>query len=235
MRRFSILGAMGLILVCAVGLAALRNANELWAGVVVLVTMALLGSALLGVIHQQGTDRAWWLGFGVFTGGYLLLSLGPWFSEHIQPTLATTQLLEYVHLHVTSAPVPHSSNLRALQNRRESLSAGLAKAKKISRSASDPALKRRQRELDSVDIQIAQIQGYPASRTAIIPSVAGAPAAPPNAWQTVLPGAANYDQFLRVGHCLFALLAGLVGAFISLHLFASRENRASPERVPSLE
>ena len=29
MRRFSILGAMGVILVCAVGLAALRNANEL--------------------------------------------------------------------------------------------------------------------------------------------------------------------------------------------------------------
>ena len=133
MRRFSIRGAMSVILVCAVGLAALRTANELWAGVMVLVTMALLGTALLGVIHQQGTGRAWWLGFGMFAGGYLTLALGPWFSEHIQPTLATTQLLDYVHLQVTSATVPRSSDLRMLRDRRETLAAERASIKRIVR------------------------------------------------------------------------------------------------------
>ena len=223
MRRFSIRGAMSVILVCAVGLAALRNANELWAGVMVLVTMALLGTTLLGVIHQHGQGRAWWLGFGVFAGGYLLLALGPWFSDHIQPTLATTQWLDYVHLQVTSETVPRSSNLRMLQDRRETLAAEMASIRKIVRSANDPAGKRIQRELDSVDIQITQIQGFPSSLTAIAPTVGGARAAPPSGWQVALPGAANYDQFLRIGHCLSALLAGLGGAFVSVQLFASRD------------
>ncbi len=224
MRRFSIRGAMSVILVCAVGLAALRNANEFWAGVMVLVTMGLLGTALLGVIHQQGTGRAWWLGFGVFAGGYLMLALGPWFSEHIQPTLATTQLLGYVHLQVTAATVPRSSNLQMLRDRRETLAVERASIKKLVRSANDPALKRKQRELDSVDIQITQIQGFPSSPTAIAPIVGGAGGAPPSGWQVALPGAANFDQFLRVGHWLSALLAGLGGAFISVQLFASRDS-----------
>jgi hypothetical protein len=30
-----------------------------------------------------------------------------------------------------------------------------------------------------------------------------------------LPGAANYEPFLRIGHCLFALLAGLIGGGIA--------------------
>ncbi len=224
MRRFSIRGAMSLVLVCAVGLAALRNANELWAGVIVLVTMALLGTALLGVIHQHGQGRAWWLGFGVFAGGYLVLALGPWFSEHIQPTLATTQLLDYVHLQVTAATVPRSSNLRMLQDRRETLAAEMAHIRKIVRNTkNDPAVQRIQRELGSVDIQITQIQGFPSSLAAIAPTVGGARAAPLSGWQVALPGAANYDQFLRIGHCLSALLAGLGGAFISVQLFANRD------------
>src|SRR5262249_32017559 len=34
-------------------------------------------------------------------------------------------------------------------------------------------------------------------------------------WKAILPGAANYDAFSTVGHCLFALLAGPLGAVIA--------------------
>jgi hypothetical protein len=192
--------------------------------------MAFLGTALLGVIHQHGQGRAWWLGFGIFAGGYLVLALGPWFSEHVQPTLLTTQLFDYAHLQVAARPVPRSSNLRMLQDRRETLAEQIAKIKTVVRNAkSDPFLQRTQRELDSVNIQISRIQGFPSSLTAIVPTAGAAHTAPPNRWQVALPGAANYDQFVRIGHCMFAMLAGLGGAFISVHLFASRENRSNQD------
>jgi hypothetical protein len=37
---------------------------------------------------------------------------------------------------------------------------------------------------------------------------------PANRWRSMLPGAANRDELLRVGHCLFSLLAGLVGGIV---------------------
>ncbi len=63
MRRISIRTLMAFVLVSAVGLAALRNANELWAGMMLLVAMAALGGAVLGLILMRGRERAWWLGF----------------------------------------------------------------------------------------------------------------------------------------------------------------------------
>lgn len=48
---------------------------------------------------------------------------------------------------------------------------------------------------------------------------------PANRWRSALPGAANRDQFLRVGHSLFALLAGLIGGMIATWFSARRERR----------
>jgi hypothetical protein len=46
---------------------------------------------------------------------------------------------------------------------------------------------------------------------------------PVNRWSAALPGVANYDQFLRVGHAIFALIAGLVGGLIAIWFYARRE------------
>jgi hypothetical protein len=45
-------------------------------------------------------------------------------------------------------------------------------------------------------------------------------------WKAVLPGATNYEAFSIVGHCLFALLAGLLGASIA-QWFRRRAERAN--------
>jgi hypothetical protein len=72
--RFPIAGLMGAVLVVAIGLAALRNASETWAGVTFLLTCGVLGLAVVGVVCRNGQDRAWWLGFALFGWGYLVLA-----------------------------------------------------------------------------------------------------------------------------------------------------------------
>ena len=73
--RFPIAGLMGAVLVVALGLAALRNPSETWAGVMFLLTCGTLCLAIVGVVCRSDRERAWWLGFALFGWGYLLLSL----------------------------------------------------------------------------------------------------------------------------------------------------------------
>jgi hypothetical protein len=90
--RFSIAGLMGIVLVAAIGLAALRSPSAIWAGAIFSLTCAVLGLAIVGAIYCKGAARAWWLGFCVFGWGYLAMvgfsRAGPPFAQ-----LPTTQLL----------------------------------------------------------------------------------------------------------------------------------------------
>src|SRR5262245_26625519 len=96
MRRFTILGVMGLVLVMAVGLAALRNANEYWAGGLLTFTSLLFGLALLGALCGRPEKRPGRLGFVVLGGGYFALAfLG--LSDANLNKLPTSQALSYVH------------------------------------------------------------------------------------------------------------------------------------------
>ncbi|MHB1560757.1 MAG: hypothetical protein ACYC61_25160, partial [Isosphaeraceae bacterium] len=96
MRRLSIIGMMRLVILAAVGLTALRGANKVWAGVMLTLALGMTGIALLGAIFRHGRARAWWVGFSLFCGGYLVPAIGPWFRTEIRPVLVTTQLLEYI-------------------------------------------------------------------------------------------------------------------------------------------
>jgi hypothetical protein len=73
--RFPIRGLMGLILVVALGMAALRNVSATWAGVMFLLTCGVLSLAAVGVVCRHDDERAWWLGFSLFGWGYLQLSM----------------------------------------------------------------------------------------------------------------------------------------------------------------
>jgi hypothetical protein len=240
MRRFSILGLMGFVLVVCVGLAALRNASELWAGIMLLVALGATGTALLGILYQRGNDRAWWVGFGLFSGGYLTLTFAPWFADQILPRLGTTEVLEYVHFRVTGQAVPLREDVRGLQDevrmlqtQQIQISNRLKEARRVVRNPNDPSLVRLDGQIARLDGQTAalnaridSIQGYAMPNSAIT-SATSAPPAPPstNRWQTMLPGAANYDQFLRVGHSLFTILAGSLGAMIACHFYRRQEGR----------
>jgi hypothetical protein len=99
--RFTIAGLMGLVVVVAVGVAALRFASELWASILLMLTLGVLGAAVLAFHERAGARRAWWRGFALFGWGYVMLAFGPWASEAIAPHLPTTMWLDasYAKLH----------------------------------------------------------------------------------------------------------------------------------------
>src|SRR5436309_1310644 len=107
---------MTFVLVSAVGLAALRNASDLWAGMMMLVALAAVGVAVLGAVILRGRERYWWAGFAFFTGGYLALAIGPWLSDTLQPQLGTTALLKYVHSQVAASSSAQGYRIQASTN-----------------------------------------------------------------------------------------------------------------------
>ncbi len=193
MRRFSIRTLMALIAGSAVGLAALRNANDLWARVMMMLALGLVCVAGLWAILLRGRERAWWLGFAVLGCTYLSVSFSP-----LRSRLSTTHLFEYVHARVVSSSIATFEVSRADQG--------------------------------SILYRVVMIDGTANSRTvsnSVYSSTPGedllATMEPANRWRSALPGAANHDQFLRIGHSLFALLAGLVGGTVAVWFWGRRE------------
>jgi hypothetical protein len=91
--RFSIAGLMGVVLIAAIGLAALRSQSQAWAGVLLLSTLAAFCVALVGAFCRRGAARGGWIGFAVFGWGYMCA--GFWPSDR-WPTLPTESLLEAI-------------------------------------------------------------------------------------------------------------------------------------------
>jgi hypothetical protein len=181
------------VFISDVGLAALRNADDLWAGMMLLLALAAVLSAVLGAVILRGHERAWWSGFAYFAGTYLALALGPWLSDNFQPRLGTTHLLGRIHGWMHPAMYQMEASLTYLQAEREG-----TLAKWISLQQSDgknhPATLYQKTELAALDQKIAGIKGAP-----------------------------TQDHFQRVGHALFTLLTGLVGGMIGGWFYAKRE------------
>src|SRR5437764_15325384 len=88
---------MGIVVVAAVGAAALRMASDLWADALFSLDLLLFGAAALASALRRGRSRAAWLGFAAFGWGYLVLTFGPWCREFIRPRLLTDTALQRLH------------------------------------------------------------------------------------------------------------------------------------------
>jgi hypothetical protein len=200
MRRFTILGLMGLVLGLAVAIAALRNADDYWAGGLMLATALLIGVLTLGAAYHSGRRRAGRLGFAVFAGGYFALAfLG--LSARNLAKLPTSWLLVYVHERV--APPQPFTTVTLIKS-------GQPAQGTILTSNVSPGL------------SANTVMTTKTSLFAVANKVSGDTSA---RWRSLLPGAANYEAFSAVGHCLFALLAGLMGMVIA------RRYQARPARL----
>jgi hypothetical protein len=71
--RTSIAGLLALMIPIAVGLAALTDPSPFWSGAVLVLTLTMLFSSIVGAIYRRGGRRASWLGFAVFGWGYCAL------------------------------------------------------------------------------------------------------------------------------------------------------------------
>jgi hypothetical protein len=200
MRRFTILSLMGLVLILAVAIAALRNADDYWAGGSLLGTALLIGVTALGAVYHSGRRRAGRLGFATFASGYFALAfLG--LSDRNLARLPTTWLLDYVHQRV--APPTFTVTLTG---------AGIG-------------------QTGQGLVLMSNVGPGPLANTVTTTTTSqfavtsGASSGSSARWKALLPGAANYEAFSIVGHCLFALLAGLLGAAIAAW-FRKRDERA---------
>lgn len=186
MKRFSIGTLMAVVLVCGVAVAALRDASDSWAGVMLALTLFMLGIALLGILTLRGDRRAFWQGFALFGWGYLVLTMGPWFAGEIQPRLPTTHFLGYAfgRLHAERWTLDKSAVLT------------------WKRGMGATAFPAQSGNVDSVGTSTATIL------------VTDFDASAGKGFAFIAVGG-NLDQFVRVGHCLFALSVGLVGGLIA--------------------
>jgi hypothetical protein len=194
MRRVSIATLMIVVLVCGVAIAALRDASDTWAGVMLLLTFGLLGFALLGIRRRTGARRAYWEGFALFGWSYLVLAFGPWFGDSVQPRLPTTALLDYAHGKLQPATA-QTANLSWILTGSLNSTAGYVVAPPAPASGSTVA--------------------FVASKGTLTAT------APTTLAFFLTP--TNQEQFRRVGHCLFALLAALIGGMASRRMYASQD------------
>ncbi len=201
MRRPSIRTLMASIIVTAVGLASLRNADDLWVGIWLLTAVAAVGAAILGAAILRGRERAGWAGFALFCGGYLVISVGPSLGDTYGPRLGTTHALRYVHGRISVAPDATRNELALLEQERPGLVSQVQRVKRVTRNSNDPALLLAERQLRERDQRIALVNASP-----------------------------FFDDFRLVGHALFALLAGVVGALVAGRFY---DRRQSTETAPA--
>jgi hypothetical protein len=93
--RFTIGGIMAVVLVLAVGFAALKSANGVWAGVILMMTYGALSLAIVAVLCCRDVQRVWWIGFAVFGWGYIRSASG-WLSPFPLGNLPTVALLDWL-------------------------------------------------------------------------------------------------------------------------------------------
>jgi hypothetical protein len=196
--RISIARLMGVVSVIAVGAAALKVADEVWAGVMLALTIGLLGVAVLGALYGREARRAFWIGALLFGAAYLVPSL----VEATREKLPTTRLLTYAH-----SKLAPSRNELALDNVSYALQGS------------------------------GQVNGQVVLDFTTSPGQSGTVATtngPTNSGMkflfTVLSTGTTPEHFLTVGHCLLALVAGLIGGLIA-RAFYNGERARRPEAV----
>jgi hypothetical protein len=198
MRRFTILSLMWAVVGVAVAIAALRNADDYWAGGLILVVAILIGAVTLGAFYHSGRQRARRLGFAIFGGGYFTLAfLG--LSDQYLARLPTTWLLMYIHQQVAPAQTFVVAYTAPVQ---------YGPATTLTSNVTPGPLPN-------------TITTTTTSQYIVGSGVGGAQTS--TRWRSLLPGAANYQDFSAVGHSLFALLAGLLGMLLAQRYHAKQE------------
>jgi hypothetical protein len=210
-RRFSIRDLMGFIVVSAIGLAALRNANELWAGGLLLLVLAAVGVAVMGAVILRGKERYWWAGFAFFAACYLVLAIGPWLNSWYASRIGTTHLLNQLRHRMFASDVEALSDSEAesLLQEVQLLEAQQAQARRVARNRNDAAIVSLTKRLQATRVKLTANQNAGPRR----------------------------EEFQEMGHSLFALLAGLVGGTVAVWFYVRRERggidaESSPHPVP---
>ena len=104
--RITIAHLILVILVAAVGLAAIRSGSASWAGAMFSITFFAMICSLLGVALARGMRRIYWSGFATLGWGYLILMFAPWLDGKVGEYLLAPNL--FAHLYDVLHPDPQA-------------------------------------------------------------------------------------------------------------------------------
>jgi hypothetical protein len=193
MRRISIRTLMVVVIMSAIFLAALRNADDTWATPTTFLAVACIGLGVVWARALHGRERAWWFGFAAVGGAYLAVSLSP-----LKHGLFMTHLLDFVHARVCVSTIRlYGTNW----SDRDTVSFMVAYADGAVRNIDVPTSVVNSKSTDDL---LATFE----------PAI--------NRWRSALPGAVNRGSFQRVGQNLFSLLAGLIGGTAFAWFYGTR-------------
>jgi hypothetical protein len=198
--RFNIASLLSVILVLGVGFAALRESSSLWESGVFTLTLAALLTSIILAIHRAEKRRAFWIGFALFGCMYLGFSLVP----SIESRLMTAKALKYVRSQVSErslkiTKVRHSGNWRLVTTM----------------------------GLDSTSNQVQKLVFTGDGK-----QVATSNKRQADVWyvatRKLLSGwSGTTENFVRIGHSLLSLIAGILGGQLSRHLYARNRESAT--------
>jgi hypothetical protein len=198
MRRFRFhLGTLVLVvLLVGVGLAALRESNENWDSGIFSLTLAVLSISVLLAIRRTDLRRAFWLGFALFGSAYLGLSLVP----SIEPRLVTTKMLAYLDSKMARSIPAELTYIRWLNtlvvNNSQPIHLNVKKGTDIGA------------DVTFVDQSNPNIKPY----TIVTPPLARF--------------SGTTENFIRIGHSLFAVVVAFLGGRLSKHLHTKNRQAA---------
>lgn len=221
--RVRISTLIGLVVACALGLAALRRASPETEQVVFTATVIALILAILRAVHRPGAARAYWSAFALVGGTYLALSLIPTTSGR----LATSRALGYIF--------PWVSNPATTSNQGPAMFWGSV----------DYSTWGAGQTLNSSHVTYTQVHPVLSNpNTGIWSTVSGNGALVPQnsaafdpSGNTLLftgkfhPDAIDWQSFERSGHDLFAWLWGAIAGTIARTWWAGPKRRQAWDRL----
>ncbi len=198
--RFTIASLLIVVLLAAVGFAALREANESWDSGLFSLTLGVLLISILLAVHCAESRRAFWVGFAVFGWTYLGLCLVPSIDSRLITTRALAQLAHNVPRRTLKiGKVRHAGSW--------SISPG-SPGNQVSSVAFGSDGSRIATSQPGIVMLWDATTGKPLGR---------------------LVG--KTENSLRIGHSLFALIAGWLGGRLSRSLGRSSRDPDGPTRV----
>lgn len=206
--RFSLAALAGAVLLCGVGLAALRWPSVLAANAVFTGALAALVIAIVGVVNCRGPRRAYWSGFALGGWIYLLASLGPWLDQY-SPHLFTTTLLHISEARLIAPDTPPAP----------AASGAMGSAAMMGMAAMPGMMPGSSAPTRPVDLSLWDLWTE-VDRNRRVSSLAGVPLYSP-------------ESYLRIGHSMFCLLIAFACGKLGRHFWVSNAREAGADRLAS--
>jgi hypothetical protein len=245
--RVNIVSILGAVLFVGFGFAALRQADDLWNSSLFSLTIGFLLAAVLLAIYRTEARRAFWIGFALFGWGYLSVSLIPLTQSRLITTKPLVLLNHQSRIPLSDRPyVIHATlsldRLRAFSLSVNDVRKALTPSRMIRSSSelAEPVLTSSEsgEPVLSVSSRYNKLEQYgnivlrANSEGEVLRLKDIAQVWLSSSFNNGGAGAGATENFVGIGHSVFALLVGWLGGVLSRRLRSV--SRCRPLRARAL-